>query len=260
MSESLLVRREKGVAWLTLNRPASKNALDAALVQALAERIESLAADAEVRAMVLSGAGGAFCSGADLKAVMADPSAMNRVGEALDQYHRIVRGLVGAPQPVIAMVDGPAVGFGCDLALACDLRVLSTRAYLQEKFVRIGLMPDGGGTLWLTRAVGLGRALELLMLGDRIDAAQALELGLANRVVAEEQLEETAQGLAARLAAGPPLALRHIKQNCRAALAGEIDAALTRERAGQLECLKSRDFTEGVAAWIQKREPQFRGS
>src|SRR6185503_8752722 len=131
--------------------------------------------------------------------------------ERLDQLHGVIRAIVGAPKAFVAAVDGAAVGFGCDIALACDLRVLSTRAYLQEIFVKIGLMPDGGGTFWMPRLVGLGRALEYLMLGTRIDANLARDVGLANRVVDVHELEGTAAALAAQLAKGPPLALERIK-------------------------------------------------
>jgi 2-(1,2-epoxy-1,2-dihydrophenyl)acetyl-CoA isomerase len=259
MSDVLLATVNDGIARLTMNRPETKNALDRALVLALGEQLEAVAADPAVRVVVLAGAGGAFCSGADLKAGMADPSAIQNIDRALGDYHRIIRTITAMPKPVIAMVDGPAVGFGCDLALACDLRILADRAYLQEKFVRIGLMPDGGGSLWLTRMVGVGRALEILFTGDSIAAARALELGLANQVVPPAELEPTTFALAARLAKGAPLALAAIKQAVRAALDGGLDEALAREREGQLRCIRSEDFMEGVMAWMQKREPSFKG-
>jgi enoyl-CoA hydratase/carnithine racemase len=212
-----------------------------------------------VRCIVLTGAGGAFCSGADLKAAMGNPDALDAVGEALAAYHAIIRAIVAAPKPIIAQVDGAAVGFGCDLALACDMRMLSERAYLQEKFVRIGLMPDGGGTLWLTRMIGVGRALEYILTGDKIEAPRALELGLANHVVPTDELATRTRDLAMRLSKVPPLAQAAIKKAVRAALASTIDQTLDMEREGQLRCLHSSDFMEGVAAWMQKREPEFTG-
>jgi enoyl-CoA hydratase/carnithine racemase len=261
MTEPVLVTEiDGGVAVLTMNRPAVKNALDRALVAALGERIEAVGADTAVRAVVLTGAGGAFCSGADLKAAMADPSAHGGIERALDDYHRIIRAIVAAEKPVVAAVDGPAVGFGCDLALACDLRLVSERAYFQEKFVRIGLMPDGGGSLWLTRLCGPARALELLLSGDVVPAARAEELGLANHVVPTERLLDEARALARRFAAGPPLANAAIKRAVRAQLAADLDRALACEREGQLRLLRSADFAEGVAAWLGKREPRFTGA
>ncbi|HYQ28390.1 MAG TPA: enoyl-CoA hydratase-related protein, partial [Polyangiaceae bacterium] len=152
---------------------------------------------------------------------------------------------------------GPAVGFGADLALSCDLRILSKDAYIQEKFVAIGLMPDGGGSFWLPRLVGIGRALEYLMLGTRIDAALALDLGLANRVAEDERAQALA--LAKTLAAGPPLAMAAIKSAVRESAVGGIEAALEREKDGQTALLGSVDFREGVAAWAAKRTPQFTG-
>ena len=255
-----LIRAVDGpVTTLTLNRPETKNALTRDLVKTLADTVSLLGESDDVRVIVLTGAGGAFCSGADLKASIENPDAMDRVGEALAEYHRLIKAVVSAPKPVIAKVDGPAVGFGCDLALACDLRVLSDRAYLQEKFVRIGLMPDGGGTLWLTRMIGIGRALELLLTGDPVPAERAYELGLANHVVSVDELDDHTARFAARLAKGPPLAHAAIKRTVRAALASTVDATLALEKKGQLACLKSEDFVEGVNAWMQKRAPTFVG-
>lgn len=253
----LLLEKNGAVATLTLNRPKSKNALDQALIDALGPALKEVAEDRSVRAIVLTGAGGAFCSGADLKAGMMGGGA--DLDKVIDQLHAIVKLLATTPKPVIAAIDGAAVGYGADLALSCDLRILSTRGYLQEIFVRIGLMPDGGGTYWLQRLVGLGRALEYLMLGTRLDAELAERLGLANRVVAPEDLPKAAQELAAQLAKGPPLAIAHIKRSVREAASGNLDEALAREKRNQLELLASKDLFEGVAAWAQKREPEFKG-
>jgi 2-(1,2-epoxy-1,2-dihydrophenyl)acetyl-CoA isomerase len=254
----LLVEHASAVATLTLNRPASKNALNPELVAALRMAIPEAANDPSIRVVVLAGAGGAFCSGADLKAGMT--SGDERAHETvLDEMHDLIRAIVGAPKPFIAAVDGPAVGFGCDLALACDLRILSTRGYLQEIFVKIGLMPDGGGTFWVPRLVGLGRAMEYLLLGTRIDAALARELGLANRVVESAGLTAETARLAAELAQGPPLAHARIKRAVRDGLSGTLDDALAREKQNQLALLASQDLLEGVAAWAGRRAPAFKG-
>ncbi|HWB80810.1 MAG TPA: enoyl-CoA hydratase-related protein, partial [Nannocystaceae bacterium] len=143
--------------------------------------------------------------------------------------------------------------------LCCELRVMSTRGYVQEKFVNIGLMPDGGGTFWLPRLVGIGRAFELLMLGRKVEPAEALSLGIANRVVEAEALLDHALELATTLAEGPPLALAAIKQAVRAGMGGGIDDALAREKAGQLELLRSQDLLAGVLAWMQGKKPEFNG-
>jgi 2-(1,2-epoxy-1,2-dihydrophenyl)acetyl-CoA isomerase len=260
MSEEILrTEQDAAVLVLTLNRPRTKNALNRALVGALADGLESAARDNAVRVIVLTGAGDSFCAGADLKAAMQDSSGFGDAGVALDQYHRMIRAIAGAPKPVIAMVGGPAVGFGCDLALACDLRILSSDAYLQEKFVKIGLMPDGGGTFWLPRLVGLARAMELMLTGRPIPAAEALSLGIANRVVSADALRDETMALARELAQGPPLAFAAIKRAVSAGLGGTIDTALELEKAGQLRCLQSADCMEGIMAWMQKRPPAFEG-
>jgi enoyl-CoA hydratase/carnithine racemase len=255
----LLEERHGAVALLCLNRPETLNALDSTLVSALGEALERITTDASVRAVVLTGEGGAFCSGADLKEALGDLDAGARLAERLAAFQRNVRLIASAKQPGIAAVDGAAVGFGADLALACDLRVLSERAYFEEKFVGIGLMPDGGGTFQLPRLLGLGRALELLLLGERLTATRAVELGLGLRVVAPEELRQQALALGARLAEGPPLALAKIKQATRASLTGTLDEALEREAAGQAELLASADLREGILAFKEKRQPRFSG-
>ncbi len=151
------------------------------------------------------------------------------------------------------------MGFGCDLALACDLRILSERAYLQEIFVKIGVMSDGGGSCWLPRLVGLARAMELLLTGDPIPAAKAVELGIANRMVADEALLDETMKLAQRIAAGPALAHAGIKRAVRDGIGAGIEETLRMEKEFQLRCLRSSDFQEGVTAWLQKREPDFKG-
>jgi enoyl-CoA hydratase/carnithine racemase len=259
MSEDVLLTQKDGaVTILTMNRPRARNALDRALLVALRDGLTAAGEDPSVRAVVLTGAGGAFCAGADLKAAMTE-NAFDNLPETIDIYHAIIRAIVGAPKPVVAAVDGGAVGFGCDLALACDLRVLSTEAYLQEKFVKIGLMPDGGGTFWLPRLVGLGRALEIMLLGEPVPAEDAKAIGLANRVVPVSMLHDETSALAKKLAKGPPLAYAEIKKAVRAGLGGTIDGTLGMEKTGQLRCLTSNDCMEGVAAWMQKREPDFQG-
>jgi 2-(1,2-epoxy-1,2-dihydrophenyl)acetyl-CoA isomerase len=254
----LLVHREGSVATLTLNRPKSRNALDPQLVEALRREVPAVVADESVRAVVLTGNGGSFCAGADLKSGRL-AGEDRPVSARLDELHEVLRAIVSAPKAFVAAIDGPAVGFGCDLALACDLRVMSTRAYLQEIFVKIGLMPDGGGTFWMPRLVGLGRALEYLLLGTRIHADLAREVGLTNRVVEPGELAGTARELALALAKGPPLAQARIKRAVRENAAGTIHQALERERESQIELLQSEDLLEGVLAWAQKRDPDFRG-
>lgn len=261
MIEPVLVdERDSGVAILTLNRPRAKNALNFELLNALSTGLSRAADSADVRAIVITGSGGSFCSGADLKSSLAEVQGnLGSLDKAIDLYHATIRAIVGAPKPVIAAVDGAAVGFGCDLALACDLRIASNEAYFQEKFVRIGLMPDGGGTFWLPRLVGMARAMEMMLTGESVPAARAAEIGLVNRVVPQSSLRDEALTLARSLAKGPPLAYAEIKAAVRASFGGTIDQALDREKTGQLKCLMSADCMEGVMAWMEKREAKFTG-
>jgi len=260
MGESSLIEENDGkVRILRLNRPAVMNALDTELVLALGAALRRARDDAGVRSILVTGEGGSFCSGADLKQALADLGKGQPLDERVVPFQEMIRVIADAPKPVVAAVDGAAVGFGADLALACDLRVLSERAYLQEKFVGIGLMPDGGATFHLPRMVGVGRALELLLLGEKIEAARALELGLANRVVPTEALYAEALALCQRLADGPPLALARIKSATRAALASTLDESLAREGKDQAELLRSADLAEGVSAWAARRKASFTG-
>ena len=194
-----------------------------------------------------------------MKAVVPERLSQSEVTRTLARFQGAIKAIVSAPKPCIACVEGAAVGFGADLALACDLRVFGTGAYLQEKFVDIGLMPDGGASFWLPRFVGMGRALELLMLGTRIDAETALRLGLANRVAPDTEVAEACQALANELGQKAPLALAAIKHAARQGLHGAFDDALEREARGQAQLLESADFREGVAAWSQRRAPKFQG-
>jgi enoyl-CoA hydratase/carnithine racemase len=256
---SLLEDQDDKVRILKLNRPQAMNALDTELVAALGAALAHAHDDASVRAILVTGEGGSFCSGADLKEAMATLGQGKSLGERVVPFQAMIRTITATPKPVVAAVDGAAVGFGADLALACDLRVLSDRAYLQEKFVGIGLMPDGGATFHLPRLVGIGRALELLLLGEKIEAPKALELGLANRVVPPDAAVPEALALAKRLSEGPPLALSKIKAATRAGLSSTLDEALSREATGQAELLASADLMKGVSAWASKRKPKFEG-
>jgi enoyl-CoA hydratase/carnithine racemase len=256
---SLIEEQDDKVRIVRLNRKAVMNALDSELVLALGAALARARDDEIVRAILLTGEGGSFCAGADLKEAMATIGGGQSLDGRVVPFQELIRIVASTPKPVVAAVDGAAVGFGADLALACDLRVLSERAYLQEKFVGIGLMPDGGATFHLPRLVGMGRALELLFLGEKIDALRALELGLANRVVPVENLVGEALALCKRLAEGPPLALSRIKLATRAALSSTLDEALEREGTGQGELLRSSDLVEGVSAWATKRKANFQG-
>jgi 2-(1,2-epoxy-1,2-dihydrophenyl)acetyl-CoA isomerase len=258
MTDLLLDDRD-GVRTITLDRPRSRNGLTPELCRDLAAAVRGVPGDAH--AIVLTGANGAFCSGLDLKdAMQRGVSSGPELERGLrEDFHGAIRSLVESDRPTIALVDGAAAGFGCDLALACDLRIASDRAVFGEIFVKRGLMPDGGGTWHLPRIIGLGRALELLLTGDLVRAEEAHRIGLANRVYPHAEVAERTHELARAIAAGPPLVHRAVKRAVYASLDGDLTAALDREARGQLELLASRDFTEGVSAFLQKREPRFEG-
>jgi 2-(1,2-epoxy-1,2-dihydrophenyl)acetyl-CoA isomerase len=248
-----------GVRTIALDRPESKNGLTTAVVRAFAQAILHRPEGTQV--LVLGGRNGAFCSGLDLKDAKArglSPGPELERGLRED-FHGLIRVVHGATCPTIAAVDGTAAGFGCDLALACDIRIISERATFGELFVRRGLMPDGGGTWLLPRLVGLGRAMDLMLTGDVVDAHEAIRIGLATRLVPVAEHATRVAELAASLAKGPPLAYRAIKQAVYAGADGSLDAALDREATGQLALLASEDFEEGITAFLQKREPKFRG-
>lgn len=244
---------------VAINRPEARNSLTLPVIQAVAAAFNEAANDASVRCVMLTGAGGHFCAGADLRRTFQeDPNLMDHLDDYMDKFHAVIHAIVRCPKPTVAVMDGCAVGFGADMALACDLRIASSGAYLQEKFVNIGLMPDGGGTFWLPRLIGTARAMKAMLLGDKLEASALDELGLLAAVVPATALREEALKLAQRLEAGPPLAYAELKRSVYASW-GDIEAALKREREGQLKLLRSQDAIEGIMAWAQKRTPDFQG-
>jgi enoyl-CoA hydratase/carnithine racemase len=245
-----------GILRVVLNRAARKNSLTRELVRAFGETFAIAAADKNIRVIVLTGAGDSFCSGADLTTIQ-NPKA-GEIEERIDEFHRMIWGIVNAPQPVVAALPGAAVGFGADLALACDMRLFSSDAYLEEGFIKVGLMPDGGGTHWMSRFAG-PRAFEMLALGQRLSADDCLSMGIANRVLDAAELESATLSLALRLAKAAPLSLREIKSSLREGDRQSLAAALSREKKGQARLIFSADFAEGVNAFLAKRAPVFTG-
>lgn len=247
------------VRTITLDRPESRNGLTVEICGQLRDAVSG-APDA-IHAIVLTGASGAFCSGLDLKDTMRRGiTSPEELGRGLREgFHGLQKALVQSPKPTIAAIDGAAAGFGCDVALACDLRIGSDRAIFGEIFVKRGLMPDGGGTWLLPRIVGLGNALQMLLTGDLVKADEALRLGLLSQIVPHAELMATVAAFAARIAAGPPIVHKLVKQSVYAGLSGDLESALAREATGQLQLLQSADFREGVAAFLQKRDPKFTG-
>ncbi len=249
------------VAWVVLNRPDALNAWTRQLGEDMLQAIEHAAQDPQVRAIVFTGAGRAFSSGADLKAgveLTSDGSADVR-GALRAVYNPLILRVRTLPKPVIAAVNGPAVGIGCSLALACDLIVAAESAYFLLAFVNIGLGLDGGASMTLPARVGHARASEIAFLGERLSAARALEWGLVNRVVADGELERSASELAGRLAAGPPGSYAAIKRTINDRTYDGFAELLDLEAVVQQDRAESRDFMEGVTAFTEKRPPEFTG-
>jgi 2-(1,2-epoxy-1,2-dihydrophenyl)acetyl-CoA isomerase len=259
MTEGLRVEIDGPVATLTLDRPAALNALTVPVKVALREALESLAVDRSVRAVILTGAGRAFCAGQDL-AEREQPDAAPLEVEVRERYNPIIRALRTMGQPVIAAVNGVAAGAGASLAFACDLRIAAEEARFVLAFGRIGLVPDSGATWFLPRLVGPSKAAELALLGDQVDAAEALRLGLVSRVVPGDQLIPEARALADRLAQGAPLALALTKTALDRSLTIDLDEALEGEAKLQGIAGASADHAEGLAAFREKRSPRFTGS
>lgn len=256
--ETLIVERANSIATIVLNRPEARNALDLTMRREMLGVLDEIEADPTARVVILTGAGGHFCSGGDVKTMKKPHTAAEGRGR-VELLNRMVLRLVSFPLPTIAMVDGYAVGAGSNLALCCDLIVASDRAKFGELFCKIGLAVDGGGTWLLPRLVGPARAKELVFTGDVIDAAEAARIGLVNRVVDAAALETTTRALAEKIAAGPPLALRLDKQMLNRAAAGDLTSALEVEAFSQGLAIASEDHTEGVGAFFDKRPPRFSG-
>lgn len=257
----VLVDDTEGVCTLTLNRPESFNSLTAELKVMLLTEVRRAAADDTVRAVVLTGAGKAFCAGQDLREHVAlldagDPDALHTVTE---HYNPLVAALATVPKPVIAAVNGMAAGAGACLAYACDLRVAASSAKFLMAFTTVGLTVDSGGSWTLPRLVGYGRAMELLLLAEPVDAQRALEIGMVTRVVDDGSAPAAAQELAARLATGPTAAYAKIKEAVAAAATADLPEALAVEAGTQAEAGATADHREGVAAFVGKRTPVFTG-
>ena len=257
-AQQLLQSEIDGVLTLTLNRPEVLNAITPGLLDEVTDALRAAASGRTIRAVVITGAGRGFCSGQDLRAAMGEGGL--DVGTILrDHYTPAIRAIRSMDQPVIAAVNGVAAGAGFSLALACDLRLAAESATFVQAFVRIGLIPDLASTYFLPRLVGPARAAELTMLGETVDAARALELGIVNRVVPDAELPAAAAELAGRLARGPR-SIGLTKRALDVSLENDLEAQLGVEERLQTEATTTNDFIEGVGAFLEKRRATFSGS
>ena len=247
---------ENGVAWIRLNRPESMNAVNGALRRALADSVKQADRDEAVKVVVITGEGRAFCAGADVREFQSRDGAL---GDAQQDYEFLLGRLLTMPKPTIAAMNGVAAGIGASLALVCDLRYAVPQASFIEAFVKIGLTVDGGVSWLLPRLIGSGKALEMFYTGDPLSASDAERFGVVNRVVEPERLEATVRELAERLAAGPTHALGAIKRSVNYAVNATLEEAMEFEFHLQGVQMQREDFREGVAAFLEKREPRFQG-
>jgi 2-(1,2-epoxy-1,2-dihydrophenyl)acetyl-CoA isomerase len=262
MNETLLLARDGAVATLTLNRPESLNVLNIEMIDALVAHTAALAGDATVRCVVIQGAGKHFMAGGDIRMFaerLANPAVdpqreftgiIGRVHVAIEQLHRM-------PQPVVASVRGAVAGFGLSLLGACDLAVAADNAYFTSAYRHLGVTPDGGSTWTLPRLVGVKKAMEIVLLGDRFDAQEALRLGIVNRVVPDATLAAATTALANALASGPALAMANGKRLINQALSQSLSGQLAAEAASFAACAARPDFAEGIRAFLDKRPPRF---
>lgn len=263
-TDDLLASLDAGVLTLTLNRLNARNALSRPMAEALREQLAAAELDPEVRCIVVTGAGKAFCAGGDVK----DMAAVNDSGITVPIDEKIHRQRVNQretagrlfkmPKPTIASLPGAAAGAGLSLALACDLRIMADNAILTTAFARVGLAGDYGGTYFVTRLVGAAKARELYFLSERVTAEDALRLGLVNWVCAPDELATRTREIALRLAQGPSVAFRYMKENLNRAMTGEVDECLDLEATHHVHSSLTDDHREAARAFVEKREPVFR--
>ena len=261
MPHELLETTTERVAMLTLNRPDRLNALSPPMMDRLIEALPRLAADPAIAVIVLTGSGRGFCAGGDVKNMAQRPIDFD-MGEAVQRLRskmEISRLLHEIPKPTIAMVNGPAAGAGLSLALACDLRIASESARFMTAFVKVGYSGDFGGSYFLSKLVGSGRARELYYTGEALDAKQALSLGIANQVVPDSDLLENTMALAKRLARGPSIALGLMKDNFNAAESRTLSEYLDLEALHQIKTGRTEDHREAARAFVERRPPTFKG-
>lgn len=257
MSETVIYSLDNGIAKVTLNRPEAFNAFDDEQSFALQDVLKKIEKDPSVRVVILSGAGKAFCSGQDLKAISGQKRSLSE--SIYKRYNPIIRALRNLPVPIIAKLNGVAAGAGCSLALACDIIIAAEEASLIEVFINVGLIPDSGSTYFLPRLVGAHKAFELATLGSKITAQQALDLGIVYQVVPADKLDESVLQLANTYAQKPTKAIGYIKKMLNQSFHSDLEHMLQLEAWYQELAGRTEDYKEGVSSFVEKRKPQFKG-
>lgn len=265
-TEDLLAYEEDGIAVITLNRPQARNAMSGEMNAGLEKALDHAERSASIRCVVVTGAGGAFCAGGDVKGMASSggggqgPTLDERIhNQRLNQRNTAGR-MYLMPKPVLASLPGPAAGAGLALALAADLRIMADTAFITTAFARVGFSGDYGGSFFLSHLVGSGKAKELYFLSDRVSAEECQRLGIANQVVAAAELTNATMALARRLASGPPVAYRYMKENFnRAAMGGDVIECLDLEATHHVHAGLTEDHREAARAFVEKREPVFKG-
>ena len=257
--KSIITNINNGVATLTLNRPEVFNSFNREMALLLQKQLDAFGENPEIRAIVITGSGKAFCAGQDLKEVTT-PSLHPGFKKILEEhYNPIIERIRAINKPIIAAVNGVAAGAGANIALACDIVVASEKASFIQAFSKIGLVPDSGGSFYLPRLIGFQRASALMLLGDKVAAQQALELGMVYKVFEPETFQQQALDLAQEMAQMPTKALGLTKQLLNASFNNTLDQQLTLESTLQIQAANSNDYKEGVTAFVEKRKPNFRG-
>lgn len=261
----LLAKKENGVGYLIMNRPEARNAMSMEMNQALQKKIAEFELDNDIRCIVLTGAGKGFCAGGDVKGMASKDSNNdeNTIDKAIHRQRDHQRGTSGKlfkmPKPTIASIPGPAAGAGLSYALSCDLRIMSSEAFMTTAFAKVGFSGDYGGTYFMSQLIGSAKARELYFLSERISANEALNLGLTNWVEEPEELELKTKELAEKLASGPAVAYRYMKENLNRAMSGEIDDCLDLEATHHVHCGETMDHKNAVKAFVEKKTPKFQG-
>ena len=265
-TEHLIAKIENNVGYLIMNRPEARNAMSSDMNGALQEKIAEFELDEEVRCVVLTGAGNAFCAGGDVKGMNAKnegDSEKDTIDKAIHRQRDNQRGTSGKlykmPKPTIASLPGAAAGAGLSYALSCDLRIMSSTAFMTTAFAKVGFSGDYGGTYFMSQLIGSAKARELYFLSDRVSAEEALSLGLTNWVVDADNLEAKTKEIAEQLATGPSVAYRYMKENLNRAMNGDVDECLDIEATHHVHCGQTTDHKNAVKAFVEKQQPKFSG-